>query len=109
MQTVHIHAWEYVNGCDAGGGGFNWYVSEAAARAAYTRAKASPNFAHFYIPEVNVRSNRPQDITREIDAALFVLCAKANKRKVSAPVLAYWIANGFNMGTRAHAAKPGRG
>lgn len=55
-MLVHVHAWEYVNGGDAGGG-FDWYAVEAAARSAYETAlkeTAESNWANFFVSGVTV-------------------------------------------------------
>jgi hypothetical protein len=103
-MKVHVHAWEYVNGDDAGGGGFDWWYDAENARASYARGAHAriggdaADVADFlFIAEVS-DDHRGDEVTDEIDGELHELCALARTRKVGAHVLAYWQAHGFHMG-----------
>lgn len=108
MPTIYVHAWEYVNGKSAGGGGFNWYRKERTRDIAWVVGfdNIDPADVAEFCFDVKVRAKTPSAITREIDTNLIDHCAKAECRKVGKRVLAYWKANKFKMGT---ATRPARG
>ena len=97
MKTVHVIAWEYTNGCDAGGGGFDWFQNPALADAAFRAAVREPNWAYFRF-DVAVSAKTGEAITREIDRELIDLCASAARRIIGADVATYWRTNNFKMG-----------
>lgn len=99
-MKVYVNAWEYVNeGPDAGGGGFDWFHTSEAARAAYDAevSKAAPDWAYFFF-DFDADGLELDEITSRIDEQLFDLCATARVRHVGAEVARYWRLNKMNMG-----------
>lgn len=95
-KTVWVHAWEYVNGTDAGGGGFDWFPTYDKAWSAYSAANRESGWAHFFFPYQT--DEEPAEVTTQaIDGELYECCAKSVERWVSPEVLAYWRANKMQM------------
>ncbi len=107
MPKVYVHAWEYVNGKSAGGGGFNWFRKQHDRDVAWYvgfEELDSASSAEFCF-DVTVRAKSPGAITKAIDAKLHDHCAKAECRRVGRNVLAYWKAHKFKMGTATRPAR----
>jgi hypothetical protein len=111
-KTVYVHAFEWVNAwrdprglrLDAGGGGFNWFHTEAEARAWFKEGfhvrveESAANTADFLFTYTVPSYAKSKDITAMIDAALIDLTATAEVRRIGANVLTYWKRNKFKMG-----------
>lgn len=113
-QTIHVHAWEYVNvtmayprrHVDAGGGGFDWFVDKAGPSCTksfkegfHSRVKEDPANTADFLFEVEVDARlEGQAITDYIDRQLIDLCATAKVRRIGENVLLYWKRNKFKMG-----------
>lgn len=119
VKTVYVHAFEWVNAwrdprglrLDAGGGGFNWFHTEAEARAWYKEGfaarveESAANVADFYFTYDVPSYAKPQDITNMVDAVLIDLTASATTRRIGDNVLTYWKRGKFKMGGAKRAAR----
>lgn len=96
-RTVWVHAWEYVNGTEAGGGGFDWYPNREDALTAYNSANREPYWAHFFFPYETELAESFDQTTEAIDGELHEACAHAVERWISPEVHAYWNKNNMQM------------
>lgn len=99
-KTVWVHAWEYVNGTEPGGGGFDWFHERENALAAYNRDWRASNVAHFFFPYETEAEETAEQTTAAIDGELHEACARAAERWVGDDVATYWQKNGIAMGAR---------
>lgn len=110
-KAVYVHAWEYVNGADAGGGGFDWSLSRTRAFEAFEAGAAKAmgfnkdDFADFFFIVMVPSRAVGTKITHAVDRQLVARCARAKVRRVGANVLAYWRRNSFKMGGAVRPAR----
>lgn len=106
-MIAHVVAFEYCNGTSAGGGGFDWFPNAAEAESYYAERVGliAPNEAWFRFDVEFPNGTSRDTITDSIDDDLIDHTAAATRRAVGADVLAYWLANEFNMGDATSPAR----
>lgn len=87
MRTIHVNAWEYGNGDGCGGGGFNWFPTEAPARDEFEADKGAwtADGGAAYLLAVDVPAELVGDeITRYLDARIWDAFPDGRAEKVPA-------------------------